>query len=303
VATASAEVPVADAGQVLIPAGVVGAEFLERDTPPLPPDQAAGLVRRLRSLPGVHAVLDLRWPGTTAPTLGAARLPVVASCADLRATGLADCPDPAATIGLDARLLANGFAQGIGRPVVSKPAAQLPMLALLVTTDDRPATIETVRTAIETVATEAAWLPWTTDETKAHSDKQAAQVGRISTAVLLATLLIAGFSLAVSIAGGLLERKRPFTLLRLAGTSVAQLRRVLITETAVPLITATVVSAGIGFAVASDITHASHQPWRPPAGSYWWMLGTGTAAALAIALLTTIPLLGKLTAPDTARFE
>jgi hypothetical protein len=307
-ATASAEVPVADPGQVLIPAGVVGAEFLVRDTRPLPPDQATGLVRRLRGTPGVRAVLDLRWAGTTAPAPDAAHLPVVASCADLRATGLADCPDPAATVGLDAGLLANGFAQGIGQPVTGQPvtdqaAGQLPMLALLVTTDNRPATMETVRTTIETVATEAAWLPWTTDETKAHSDKQAAQVGRISTAVLLATLLIAGFSLAVSIAGGLLERKRPFTLLRLAGTSAAQLRRVLITETAVPLITATVVSAGIGLAVARDVTHASHQPWRPPPGSYWWMLTTGTAAALAVALLTTIPLLGKLTAPDTARFE
>lgn len=311
-ATASAEVPVADPGQVLIPAGTVGVEFLERGTRPLPADQATVLVRRLRDIPGVRAVLDLRWTGTTAPVPGAAHLPVVASCAALRATGLADCPDPAATVGLDAGLdaglLANGFAQGIGQSVTGQPATdqaagQLPMLALLVTTDNRPATTETVRTAIETVTTEAAWLPWTTDETKAHSDKQAAQVGRISAAVLLATLLIAGFSLAVSIAGGLLERKRPFTLLRLAGASAAQLRRVLITETAVPLITATVVSAGIGFAVARDITHASRQPWRPPPGSYWWMLATGTAAALAVALLTTIPLLGKLTAPDTARFE
>jgi FtsX-like permease family len=107
----------------------------------------------------------------------------------------------------------------------------------------------------------------------------------------------------VSIAGGLLERRRPFALLRLAGTDASQLVRVLITETAAPLITATVVSAGIGFAVGTDITQASDMPWRPPPGSYWLTLAIGTAAALTVALLATIPLLGKLTAPDTARFE
>jgi ABC-type antimicrobial peptide transport system permease subunit len=158
------------------------------------------------------------------------------------------------------------------------------------------------------VANQTGWLPWTTEELKANSDKQAAAIERISTAMLLATLLIAGFGLAISIAAGLLERKRPFALLRLAGTSAAQLRRVLITETAAPLLTATVASAtvasaGIGFAVAGDMIHAAHLSWHPPAASYWALLATGTAAALAIALLTTIPLLGKLTAPDAARFE
>jgi hypothetical protein len=44
-------------------------------------------------------------------------------------------------------------------------------------------------------------------------------------------------------------------------------------------------------------------PWRPPPATYWWTLAAGTATALAIAVLTTIPLLGRLTAPDTARFE
>lgn len=305
-ATASAGVPVAAAGQVLVPAGTVGMEFLERGTPPLPADRADDLVRRVRAIPGVRGVADLRWAGAGAPDPGAARLPVVASCAGLRSTGLADCPDPGATVGLDARMLANGFAQDIGGHIDGPPAGALtgrPMLAVLVATDDRPGTIETVRTSIETVATEAAWLPWTTDETKAHSDKQAAQVSRISTAVLLATLLIAGLSLAVSVAGGLLERRRPFALLRLAGTSAAQLRRVLVAEMAAPLISATILSAGIGVAVASDVTHAAGLPWRSPPAGYWWILAAGTAGALAVALLGTLPLLGRLTAVDTVRFD
>jgi hypothetical protein len=302
-ATATAEAPLAERDQVAIPAGAVGVEFLYRGTQPLPANQATELARRLRAVSGVQGVLDLRWAAATQPDPSGDRLPVMASCADLRATGLANCPDPAATIGLDARALGNGYAEDVGQAGTRTPITQLPMLALLVTTDNRTATIETVRTAIETGAPQAAWLPWSTDETKAHSDRQGDQIRRISTAVLLATLLIAGFSLAIAIASGLLERKRPFALLRLAGTSAGQLRRVIVTETAAPLITATVVSAGIGFAVITDVTHASHVPWRPPPATYWWTLAAGTAAALAIALLTTIPLLGRLTAPDTARFE
>lgn len=305
--TASAQVPAAGQGQVLIPAGVVGAEFLYRDTPPLPAHQATDLVGRLRSAPGVRAVVDLRWAGSGTPD-PAAPLPVLASCADLRAARLADCPDPAATVELDARALGNGFTQQAGGPAgqqANGPSARqrLPLLAVLAATDNRPATLETVRTVMETAADQSGWLPWTTDELKAHSNKQAAMIRRISSAVLLATLLIAGFSLAIAIAAGLLERRLPFALLRLAGTSAAQLRRVLITETAAPLLTATILSAGLGVAVGSDLIHAAHLSWRPPPGGYWMSLAAGTAGALAVALLTTIPLLGRLTAPDTVRFE
>ncbi|MFE9694450.1 FtsX-like permease family protein [Micromonospora sp. NPDC005806] len=302
-ATASAAVPVTDRGQVLIPAGTVGAEFLSRDTPPLPAAQATALAQRVRAIPGVHAVLDLRWAAPAPPDTGATKVPVLARCAALRATGLGTCPNPDAPVELDARMLGNGLVQNIGQPATDVPTGDLPMLALLVATDARPSTMETVRTAIESFADQTAWLPWTTDETKLHADKQAAQVNRISTAVLLVTLFVAGFSLAVSTAGGLLERKRPFALLRLAGTRPTDLHRVMIIETALPMIAATVISAGIGFAVAADITHASHTPWRPPPASYWWTLAGGVATSLAVALLTTIPLMTKLTAPHTARFE
>jgi hypothetical protein len=84
--------------------------------------------------------------------------------------------------------------------------------------------------------------------------------GRISTAVLLATPLTTGFSLAVSVAEGLLERSRPFALLRLSGTGPGDLRRVLITEVEVPLITARTISAGIGFAVGTAPAFAFLDP-------------------------------------------
>lgn len=303
VATASARTPAAEPGQTFVPTGAVGLEFLYRGAQPLPDAQATSLVTRLHAVPGVRAVLDLRWAGSGPPTPDATHLPVLTSCADLRATGLADCPDPATVVGLDARALGNGFAQDIGRPTPGTFPGRGPMLAVVATTDNRPDTIEAVRTVMETVAADATWLPWPTDEVKAHSNEQATQVSRISIAALLATLLIAGLSLAVATAGGLLERRRPFTLLRLADSSAGQIRRVLVTETAAPLLTATLVSAGIGLAVAADMSHAAHQPWHSPPAGYWILLAAGTTTALAAALLTTMPLLSRLTAPDTARFE
>ena len=51
----------------------------------------------------------------------------------------------------------------------------------------------------------------------------------INTAVVL-TLIVAGCSLAVSVGGSLVERKRPFTLLRVTGTQVSMLYRVVLLE-------------------------------------------------------------------------
>ncbi len=180
----------------------------------------------------------------------------------------------------------------------------LPLLALLVSADGRPSTMESLRTAIETAtAGYTASLPWTTGELKAQSHKQADQIMRISDAVLLTTLLIAGLSLAVSVAGGLVERKRPFALLRLAGMRPGELRRVLLAETAGRLVTVALASAGLGMAVTADVAWVSHVPWRVPPPSYWWVLGGGIALALGVAVAATVPLLRRLTSLETARFE
>jgi hypothetical protein len=69
--------------------------------------------------------------------------------------------------------------------------------------------------------------------------------------VILVSLVIAGCSLAVSAVGGLTDRKRPFSLLRLAGVQLGILRRVIALENAVPLTVIAVVWAGTGL-LASD---------------------------------------------------
>ena len=63
------------------------------------------------------------------------------------------------------------------------------------------------------------------------------------------TLIVAGCSLAVAVGGGLVDRKRPFTLLRVSGVPVSALSRVVLMEAALP--PRTVIAAG-------------RSGWRPP---------------------------------------
>ena len=119
------------------------------------------------------------------------------------------------------------------------------------------------------------------------------------------TLLVAGCSLAVTTGGGLIERKRPFALLRVAGTPTGALYRVVLLETVLPLAVATVVAGGVawGVSVLTIGKFARAGTAVPvPGHTYFLLMGTGLAVSLAV-ILATLPLLGRMTGPATARFE
>jgi hypothetical protein len=289
-------------GRIALPAGTVGTEFGDRNTAPLPADQASALIAQLHSTHGVTAVVDLRTTGAPRSANSNEPVRVVTRCANLRVAALANCPDPAATVSLDARDLIDGNVGDL-KPDATTNTDALPMLGLLVTTDAGATTIESVRTAIESATgNDTPDLPWTVSELKGQSSHQADQITRIGNSILLATLLIAGFSVAVSVTGGLIERKRPFALLRLAGMRPRELSQVLVLETAAPLIGTAGTSALLGLAVAADVLRVNHVPWVPPGAGYWWTLAAGLAAALTVALAATIPL-RRITSLETARFE
>jgi hypothetical protein len=291
-----------DPGQLVLPAGTVGTEFADRGAVPLPAARTNALVARLRAIPGVTAVVDLRTDTAARPAGRTGPVRVVTRCANLRAARLGHCTDPAGTVSVDARGLAAGNLDD-ARTDPSADLDALPMLGLVVTTYATRGATESVRTAIESATTDdAPVLPWTVNELKGHNDHQSILVTRISNGVLLVTLLIAGCSLAVSVTGGLVERKRPFALLRLAGATHRELSRVLILETAAPLVGITATSVVLGIAVAADILRVNHMPWQTPGASYWWTLAAGLATALAVALAATLPL-RRLTSLETARFE
>jgi len=124
-----------------------------------------------------------------------------------------------------------------------------------------------------------------------------------SEVVILASLLIAGCSLAVASIAGVSERKRPFSLLRLTGVPVGVLRRVVALETAAPLVIIAVASAVVGL-VASDMFLKSQLglTLRPPGISYFLIGLGGLIGSLAI-IGSTLPLLDRITRPEDARME
>ena len=116
---------------------------------------------------------------------------------------------------------------------------------------------------------------------------------------------MAGCSLAVSVGGGLVDRKRPFTLLRVGGTPVSVLSRVVLFEAAVPLAAATVVAAAIayGTSLLAFVRLAPPGTAIPQLGrDYYTIMGIGLLVAFGV-ITVTLPLLRRMTAPSTIRFE
>jgi hypothetical protein len=176
-----------------------------------------------------------------------------------------------------------------------------------------PATLERVRTYLAVHAPPRTGYgsgasptpPRTFGETLAIRSARAVLFEKIMYAAVALTLIVAGCSLAVAVGGGLVDRKRPFTLLRVSGTQVSVLTRVVLFEAAVPLAAATVIAAGIayGASVLAFVRLAPATSAIPLLGhDYFAIMGVGLAAAIGI-IGVTLPLLRRMTAPGNVRFE
>ena len=177
-----------------------------------------------------------------------------------------------------------------------------------------PATLERVRTFLATHAPPAvstspgivaATPPRTYGEAVAIRSGRAATLQRLVYFAVALTILVAGCSLAVAIGGGLVDRKRPFTLLRVSGTPIRTLYRVVFLEAVVPLAAATVVAAAIAYGMSILIVLRLAPPGTPVpllGHVYYVTMGVGLVIAL-IVIGVTLPLLKRMTGPDNARFE
>jgi predicted lysophospholipase L1 biosynthesis ABC-type transport system permease subunit len=278
------------------------------------------LLDSLRATAGVRRVVDVReLPARIASAIprpsdvgSDTRVrvpdPGVIRCTDATALGLSPC---VGTTTVDVDTVVNGggsFGQSgkrVPAPTTSITDAELnrqPLWGVAVLTDGRSTTIERVRTDLENAFPGAPAL--TGSDLNAIDRQELTDAQRLTNIALLVTLLIAGCSLAVAVAGGLVERKRPFALLRLGGMPLRQLHRVVLAEAAGPLVVVAAVSAALGFlvdAILLAIVNGSESFHLPTAG-YWFTLTGGLAVALLI-VSATLPLLNRLTSLETARFE
>lgn len=256
----------------------------------------------------------------------------VIACASLqRLSALGTCPAGAAAVQVNARQVLftdNPLIINEGLPLVTPHnprapggTANLEVGALLVKAADADS-IEKARTYLTTynaTIDDAGGLsayqmgsiePETFGEVAALRNNDDNNLNRVVLLGTALTILVAGCSLAVSVGGSLIDRKRPFCLLRVSGTPTSALYRAVFLESGLPLITAAVVAAGAGLAVVVPLVNAIYAKvgraggahGASPGGIYYVAMGAGLGLSMGVIMLT-LPLLGRMTQPRNARFE
>jgi hypothetical protein len=274
----------------------------------LDPADAHALVADLHTIRGVRGVVDVR---SVPDGVDVARIdgqppvyqrPVLTTCATAAQLQVTGCTG---TVGIDIGVAIDKQFLGIVPLTANVSAAQYvqqPIVGVAVFTDGSTAAIERARTRLDIAFPGAAAMSGA--DLVAEGTREVRDIERLSNTALVVTLLIAGCSLAVSVAGGLVERKRPFALLRLAGMPLRDLHRVVIAEAAAPLLGVAATSVVLGFVVDALLLSlsATNETFHFPTAGYWVALAGGLGFALAI-VAATLPLLDRLTSLETARFE
>jgi hypothetical protein len=266
------------------------------------------VLARLRSIPGVRGVAVIHTdPGAAAsPGQNQSDEPGLVSCAQLaRIPAVGRCRAGAAVAPITIYLgqAGTGSPQAPVWPAAHVSPQRLPRLpaeTVLVSTNGSAAAIEQAWTALEVAFP---YLGPPRPLSRTPNQTTYGELQRLSEVVIVASLVIAGCSLAVSVAGGLTDRKRPFSLLRLTGAPLGLLRRVVVLESAAPLAVIALLSAGTGF-LASQLFLSSElsESLRPPGIAYYTIVLAGLAASLAM-IAATFPLLDRITGPEVARNE
>jgi hypothetical protein len=262
---------------------------------------------KLRATPGVQGVAVVHEaPNQTqeGPSFGVvacdelAKTPAIGRCAP-RAT--------AASVGyfLSKVLGHNANASSTTWPssnISATQLASLPASAVVVATNGSSGTIERVRTELER-AFPLQGTPVTVEALRPSTARLLTMIQALTDVIIVASLIIAACSLAVNIAAGLTERRRPFSLLRLTGVPRELLHRVVTLESALPLLIVAVVSIVVGLLAAALYLHSQvGLAFSLPGFSYWTTVIGGLAASMAI-IAATFPILDRITGPEVARNE
>jgi hypothetical protein len=228
---------------------------------------------------------------------------VVVRCADLARVSDLPCPLPASLDGPDPQPAQDLFVvpnlSGLAGFTEPGPeAASLPVHTVFVPTDGTLAAEERVRTlaaiAVPSARTE------TSGELAARTTTEFAWVDGVLPPAMAFVLLVAACSLTVATVSALMERRRPFALLRASGVRLGELRRIVLLETGLPLVITAL--GGMGTAMLVTYMTVPVGEWELPDATFFAGLGIGVLVALAVSSLA-LPLMDVATRHDSARFE
>jgi hypothetical protein len=261
----------------------------------------AAATAALRGQAGVRSVTELRKNPDDHADAG------LIACADIPAA-YGRCAPGSTTAVVPSNLIPWRQSASASRVWPSSPIrpgelGRLPVESVVVLTDGSVPAIEHARTSLEIAFPAFFVAPNVPGDFQSDFADTLRGWQQLADVVIVASLAIAGCSLAVSVVGGLTERKRPFSLLRLSGAPVRVLRRVVALETAAPLIAVAVTAIGTGLIAAQLFLEAQMgYPLIAPGARFYLVVVAGLAACLAI-IAATLPLLERITGPETARSE
>jgi hypothetical protein len=268
---------------------------------------AGQVVTGLRTTPGVRGVTVVHVGPSAAQQMNGEGLVACDQLAKTPAIGRCAPGATVATIGFFLQPVtgANSHSSSTVWPSAHLSVASiasLPAEAVVVATDGSSNSLERARTALDRLVPFRA-TPEVVEGNTPGTSRILTMVQDMTDVIIVASLIIAACSLAVNIAAGLSERKRPFSLLRLTGVSTGVLHRVVALESALPLLLVAAVSIVVG--LVSAALYLNFQvgiAFRIPGIAYWATVLGGLAASLAI-IASTFPLLNRITGPEIARNE
>jgi hypothetical protein len=269
------------------------------------PSVPARVLAELHTTPGVRGVTVVHQIPSRAGVGNSFGLVACDQLAQTPAIGRCAPGETAASIGyfLSNLLGHNSHASSTVWPSAQLSVAKtvrLPVDAIVVATDGSSNSLERVRTVLER-AFPSQGTPVAVDALDPSTARLLTMIQDMTDVIIVASLIIAACSLAVNIAAGMGERKRPFSLLRLTGVPMGVLRRVVALESAMPLLVVAAVSIAVGLVSAALYLRSQVGiSFSLPGITYWATVVGGLAASLAI-IASTFPLLNRMTGPEVAR--
>ena len=271
------------------------------------PSVPGHVLTELRTTPGVRSVTLVHQASSQGPLGNSFGVVACGQLARTPAIGKCAPGVPVASIGyfLSHLLGHNSHASSTVWPSANlsvASAARRPVDAVVVATDGSSGSLERARTSLER-AFPFQGTPVAVEAFDPSTARLLAMIQDMTDVLIVASLIIAACSLAVNIAAGLGERKRPFSLLRLTGVPTALLHRVVALESALPLLLVAAVSIVVGLVSAALYLHSQVGiAFSIPGITYWATVAGGLAVSLAI-IASTFPLLNRMTGPEVARNE
>jgi hypothetical protein len=206
-----------------------------------------------------------------------------------------------------------GFARVVARPCSSSGPVEvgvteraglagtgLPISVVYIPTDGTPAAENRVRTqAANLVPNALIHTQRDRIDTDALFFSSLEQLQRL---VWYFVLLVAACSLTVGMLAGVVERRRPFALLRASGLRLGELRQIVLLETAAAMLVTAAVGVGLGMASSYALALFSDMAWTWPDAGVLAMVGVGVLAALILSAMA-LPLLNAATRHDAVRYE